>query len=161
MGADDVDLKGQVMSAVVVSIVVLLAASTYSALAQQRTQQLPTATEAFNLRSKCAALGEQILESNVIGSALTQSQVSHYEPRTNRCYVELTIQTADMTKPMNYLNRVLYDGQTKEMLAFSRIEKGTKSGNVFDRQHQATSLQNAGWDDANAYIDEMMADDRK
>jgi hypothetical protein len=60
---------------------VLLAASTSSAVAQQqRTHQLPTATEVFNLRSRCAALGERMLEENVIGSALTQSQISHYEP---------------------------------------------------------------------------------
>jgi hypothetical protein len=107
------------MSAVVVVIVVLLAACMSSAVAQQRTHQLPTATEVFNLRSRCVALGDQILEANTIGSALTQSQVSHYEPRTNRCYVELTIQTADLSKPtsQHYMNRVLYDGQTKEMLA--------------------------------------------
>jgi hypothetical protein len=151
------------MSAVIIAVVVLLAASISSAVAQQqRTHQLPTATEVFNLRSRCAALGEQILEANMAGSALTESQVSHYEPRTNRCYVELTVQTADLNKPFNqqYHSRVLYDGQTKEMLAYARIERGTKSGNVFDQQHWSTSAENAGWDDAIAYIKEKMAGDR-
>jgi hypothetical protein len=117
----------------------------------------------FNLRSKCAALGDRLLEETTIGIALTKSQVSHYEPRTNRCYVELTIQTADLSKPIDqhYHHRVLYDGQTKEMLASAQIERGKKSGMVFDKQHRATSLANAGWDDAGAYIDAMMADDRK
>jgi hypothetical protein len=134
-----------------------------SAVAQQQTQRLPTATEVFNLRSKCAALGDRLLEETTIGIALTKSQVSHYEPRTNRCYVELTIQTADLSKPIDqhYHHRVLYDGQTKEMLASAQIERGKKSGMVFDKQHRATTLTNAGWDDAGAYIDAMMADDRK
>ena len=65
-----------------------------------------------------------------------------------------------MTKPMNYLNRTLYDGQTKEMLAFAKIEKDKKVGMVFDKQHRTTSLDNAGWDDATKYIDEMMTEDR-
>jgi hypothetical protein len=152
------------MNTVIVGVLVVLAASTSSALAQQqRTHQLPTATEVFNLRSKCAALGERILEDNTIGIALTQSQITHYEPRTNRCYVELTIQTADLSKPIgqHYHNRVLYDGQTKEMLAYAQIERDKKHGMVFDKQHQKTSWDNAGWDDASAYIDAMMTDDRK
>jgi hypothetical protein len=135
------------MNTVIVGVLVLLAASTSSAVAQQqRTHQLPTATEVFNLRSKCAALGERILEDNTIGSALTQSQVTHYEPRTNRCYVELTIQTADLSKPIDqhYNHRVLYDGQTKEMLAWALIERGKKGGMVFDKQHRSTSLVNSG-----------------
>jgi hypothetical protein len=114
------------MNTVIVGVLVVLAASTSSAAAQQ--QRTPTATEVFNLRSRCAALGERILEGNTIGSALTQSQVTHYEPRTNRCYVELTIQTADASKPIDqhYHHRVLYDGQTKEMLAWALIERGKK-----------------------------------
>jgi len=104
-----------------------------------RTNRLPSATEVFHLRSECVALGQKILDGNVVGSALSHSQVSHYDPRTNRCYVELTIQTADTTKPLDYLNRVLYDGQTGEMLAVARLEKGKKWGMVFDRQHQITA----------------------
>jgi hypothetical protein len=57
--------------------------------------------------------------------------------------------------------RNLFDGQTKELLAFANIERGKKAGMVFDRQHRSTSLANAGWDDASAYIDGQMADDRK
>jgi hypothetical protein len=64
---------GGEMNTVIVGVLVVLAASTSSAVAQQqRTHQLPTATEVFNLRSRCAALGERILEGNTIGPALTQ-----------------------------------------------------------------------------------------
>ena len=131
-----------------------------SALCQERTFQRPTATEVFRLRSVCAELGERILQSNVIGSALYQQQVSHYDERTNRCYVELTVQNAQ--SPDLYINRNLFDGQTKELLAFARIEKGQKVGMVFDRQHVIKyNLKNAGWDDASEYIDERMIEDRK
>ena len=121
----------------------------------------PTATEIFDLRSKCAALGRKMLDQNVIGPALTQTQISRYQPLTNRCYVELNAQTADMTKRMTYFHTVLYDGQTGEMLASMKIVNGQKSGMVFDRNHQTKTDANAGWDDARIYIDEMMADDRK
>lgn len=121
----------------------------------------PTATEVFHLRSECAILGEKILSENVIGPALYQSQASHYDPQTNRCYVELTVQTADVTKRRELFHRYLFDGQTGEMLAVAQIEKGEKSGMVFDRQHRTTTLEAAGWNDASNYIDTLMADDRQ
>jgi hypothetical protein len=125
-----------------------------TAVAQQR-EQLPSV-----LDLECAASGEKIFEENIIvGSALTQSQASRYDPRTNRCYVELIVQAAD--KPTDYQHRVLYDGQTNGMLAFAEIHNGKKGGKVFDQQHRTTNLDNAGWDDASEYIDQMMAEDRK
>ena len=60
----------------------------------------PTATEIFNLRTKCAELGNKINgEHDFVHSAyltftlpvLKQEQSSHYDPRTNRCYVELRV----------------------------------------------------------------------
>ena len=41
----------------------------------------PSATEIFNLRSQCAELGEKIMDGNIIGVALGQEQVSHYDPQ--------------------------------------------------------------------------------
>ena len=84
----------------------------------------PTATEVFNLRSKCAELGEKILDGNIIGSALAQEHVSHYDPKTNRCYVELDVHMADLSKWDDYRSRNLYDGQTGEILAWTRDQKG-------------------------------------
>jgi hypothetical protein len=127
---------------------------TAAAVAQSGEQQLLTK------RLECAELGEKIAEENIIvGPAVTQSQVLRYNPRTNRCYVELIVQAAD--KPTDYQHRVLYDGQTNEMLAFAEIHNGKKGGKVFDQQHRTTNLDNAGWDDASEYIDQMMAEDRK
>ena len=71
----------------------------------------------FALRSKCVELAQQILDENVIGSALTQTQDSHYEPRTNRCYVKLTVHMADLERFEEYNHTLLYDGQTRELLA--------------------------------------------
>jgi hypothetical protein len=118
--------------------------------AQQRTFQPPTATEVFDLRSRCAALGEKLLKDNFTSG----SQLSHYNPTTNRCYVELTAGSA-------LLGRSLYDGQTKELLAYTINNNGHRSGEIHDRQHQTTRPeQNFGWDNATAYIDKMMAEDR-
>ena len=122
----------------------------------------PTATEIFNLRSECAALGQKILENNVIGRPLTQSQVSHYEPRTNRCYVELTVEIANAQTPsgMSSTHRYLFDGQTGEMLAAAMIEKAERSGKVYDRTYIQQIGNDAGFANATKYIDDRMADDR-
>jgi hypothetical protein len=73
--------------------------------------------------------------------------------------VQLIVEHA--INPKEYLTIFLYDGQTKEILAYGKIEKGNRNGAVFDSQHKATSSTNAGWDDAKQYIDQMMAEDRK
>jgi len=66
--------------------------------------------------------------------------------------VEITTQAIDPSK-LDYNSQILFDGQTGEMLAFARIERGQKVGMVFDRQHRVTTRDNAGWDDANAYLE--------
>jgi hypothetical protein len=114
----------------------------------------PSATEIFNLRSKCAELGEKIINGNTIGIALDQEQFSHYDPKSNRCYVELSVHTADVAH-LDYAVRYLYDGQTGEMLAWSQIKKGVKTGFV-DFSSGAD-----GFDAANTKIEALMADDRK
>jgi hypothetical protein len=125
-------------------------------------QQLPTAAEAFQLRSTCVKLGEKLLEENAIGSGLTQSQVAHYDARSNRCYVEHIVHMTDLSKLDEYHARYLKDGQTKELLAVARVEKGKKLGTVYDKQrHPSGELTNAGWDDAGAYINKIMANERR
>ena len=132
-----------------------------AATAAERAHSLPTAAEVIQLRATCAALGQQILEGNVIRSALYQEQFTHYSPRTNRCYVEMRIQTDDLQKHSDRVGQYLYDGQTKELLAFAQIQDGKKSGRVFDLDHRTTSFENSGWDDASEYIYAMMTDDRR
>jgi hypothetical protein len=132
-----------------------------AAKAADPVYQLPTAAEIIQLRSTCAALGQQILEGNFIRLALYQEQFSRYNPRTNRCYVEMRVQTADPNKHSDRFGQYLYDGQTREMLAFAQIQNGKKSGRVFDLHHRTTSFENAGWDDASEYIYATMTDDRR
>jgi hypothetical protein len=115
----------------------------------------PSATEIFNLRSKCAELGEKIMEGNHIGSALTQSQVSHYDSGTNRCYVELDVNVADLSKWDEYNSRCLFDGQTGELLGWVKNEKGKKAAYVTD------SPNVLDYDAAAMKIGALMADDRK
>ena len=112
----------------------------------------PTATEVFHLRSECAALGEKAPTSPTIAPGITTSPISHYEPRTNRCYV--AVNTVDAPKPFTHASRrYLFDGQTGEVLAYTEVKDGEKSAAVAGRK--------AGWDDASKYIDGLMADDRK
>ena len=73
----------------------------------------------------------------------------------------MRIYTQDPNKNSERFGQYLYDGQTKEMLAFAQIQNGKKAGRVFDLQHRTTSFENAGWDDASEYIHAMMTDDRK
>jgi hypothetical protein len=130
------------------------------ATAADRAHENPAATEDVQLRSACAALAQEILEGNVIRSALYQEQFSRYSPSTNRCYVEIRVQTGELNEDLHRFGRYLYDGQTKEMLAFAQIQNGKKTGKVFDLHHRTMSFENAGWDDASEYIYTMMAGDR-
>lgn len=94
----------------------------------------PTASELFELQSKCTALGEKVLQNSMIGNALTQEQVSRYNPKDNRCYVKLSVSTADLTTPRERFLRHDYldDGQSGEMLAYSYDDGSKKSCMVFD-----------------------------
>jgi hypothetical protein len=143
--------------------VCLLAASAClpfaAATAAGKSGQPPAAAEEARLRSACAASGEQILASNFIRSAVYQEQFSRYSVRTSRCYVEMRVQTVTPADKSDRVGRFLYDGQTKELLAFAEIKDGKKSGRVFDLNHGTTSFDNAGFDDASEYIYAMMAAD--
>lgn len=111
----------------------------------------PTAAEVFHLRSERAALGQKILDSHSVDPSTGGYQVSHYEPRTNRCYVRLdSIALKNTTADFA---RFLIDGQTGEVLALAEVQNGNKTGRLADR--------NVGWVNADRYIDAMMADDRK
>ena len=121
----------------------------------------PTATEVFNLRSKCAEFGEKIMKNTVIADGLTKDQVSHYEPKTNRCYVQLTVQSADPAKENEYFQQYLFDGQTGQELAVIRREKGIKSGDVFIDPSPLNGNGDELYLDASSFINKMMEDDRR
>jgi hypothetical protein len=155
--------------------------------------QTPTAAEVFNLRTKCAELGEKINGEYDFASPgnvtfklpfIKQEELSHYDPKTNRCYVELRVHVNDslmgfmMVAPKHnamrskmkdglddflkhydlaYIERHLYDGQTGEELASSQngLKGVTPTGYVKGR------LSKVEWFDAANEMDNLMADDRK
>jgi len=132
---------------------------------QPASNRLPTATEVFDLRLKCVALGEKILSENFIGSALTHDQVSRYNPETNRCYVKLGVSTADLSTPREKFVRddFLYDGQTKEMLAYAYWDGNRKSAEIFSESLQRFVHDPTlpSYDETEALMDKFVAEDRK
>jgi hypothetical protein len=66
----------------------------------------PTAEQAYRLQDDCTKRGEKVLRENIIGSALTEEQVSRYNATTNRCYVRLEVHA------MNFDDIVKYDEST-------------------------------------------------
>jgi hypothetical protein len=125
------------------------------------TFRSPTATEVFNLRSKCADLGEKIMKNTVIGDALKKDQVSHYEPKTNRCYVQLTVWNADPAKGDDYFQQYLFDGQTGQVLAAIHRDKGVRSGEISIDPSPLNGNPDELYVDASMFISKMMADDRQ
>jgi hypothetical protein len=129
------------------------------ATAGDRVHQNPAVIEDVQLRSACAGWAQQILERNFVRSAVYQEQFWRYSPSTDRCYVEIRVQTGGLSEHSDRFGQYLYDGETRELLAFAQIQNGKKSGKVFDLHHPTKSFENAGWDDANEYIYTMMAGD--
>jgi hypothetical protein len=105
------------------------------------------------------------MEENIIGRDLRQSQVSHYDPKSNRCYVQLTV--SHMTTPRDNYDIFLYDGQTRDMLASVSVEHGEKVGMVFvevpsnPTEHHGASTTDHGFAEGREFIDRAMEDDRK
>ena len=131
------------------------------------TFRAPSATELFDLQSKCSAMGEKVLQNNFIGNALTQEQVSHYNPKDNRCYVKLSVHTADLTTPRDkYIeDNYLEDGQSGEILADTFVKAEKKSGMVFDsslrKLMQEKKQADTDTDAISDLIDSFVATDRR
>jgi hypothetical protein len=121
----------------------------------------PTATEVFDLRSKCADLGEKIMKNTAIADALAKDQLSHYEPKTNRCYVQLTVQNPNPAKRNEYFRQYLFDGQTGQVLAEIRREKGTRSGDIYIDPSPLNGNSDELYVDASIFIRKMMTDDAR
>jgi hypothetical protein len=120
------------------------------------TFRKPTATEAFNLRTKCAELGDEILRRHPVQPPFIQEQTSHYDPKTNRCYVDLLVTNMDQElKSGDYIAEAVYDGQSRELLASVERNKGKLTVIVKDGPLDASDT------DAYAKIKSLMADDRK
>jgi hypothetical protein len=85
----------------------------------------PTAEQAYSLKDDCTRRGEAILREDEIGPVLTKDQVSRYNPTTNKCYVRLEVHAMNLREWGKYDNTTsLYDGQTKELLAYVMVRPG-------------------------------------
>jgi hypothetical protein len=89
-------------------------------------QTKPTATEIFNLRTKCGELAERIREwqqkegvQSYLGTKAYVSQTSNYDAQTNRCYAEITTSITSMHEDkLSTTDFVdLYDAQSRQQLA--------------------------------------------
>jgi hypothetical protein len=131
----------------------------------EQTGATPTATEIFDLRSKCAALGQKIMEGNAIGNALTQDVLSHYNSSSNRCYVKLSVHTADLTTPLPQTidDEYLYDGQTGEFLLAASSERGRKFANIMSDSFRTFFHDPVlpTYVETDALIDKFMVEERK
>jgi hypothetical protein len=90
------------------------------AAAQGQTARPPSASEVFHMRTECAKLGDQLMKDESRESVsnhppTSKENRSHYDPRSNRCYVELR----EWSLTDREDDRLLYDGQTREMLAYT------------------------------------------
>lgn len=89
------------------------------------SSRAPMATELFNLRSKCEELAQKLDADMLHGDALAQDHTSHYSLADNRCYVELDVHSIDKFEDNN--SRYLYDGQTRDLLAWITHKHGKTS----------------------------------
>jgi hypothetical protein len=115
-----------------------------SVTATGQTNRLPTEPEIVHLRAECQHLGEELLAVKVLPEV--KSQVSHYNPRDNNCYVLVTLRT------VKYQNHSLYDGQSLKLIAIAEVDT------MFKRVDQNGLFMKGGgvYDSVCAYIDEKM-----
>lgn len=122
----------------------------------------PNAAEGFNMRSKCAELGQRLLDQDVHGSAVNVTQTSLYKPQTNRCYVELHASAADLTQDQGIYRRTVYDGQTGEILAWVDIKKDAKQKDACSAtQRQVFGIsESATCEEISSSLTDFLAEDR-
>jgi hypothetical protein len=130
------------------------------------SSQLPTAAEVFALRSKCADLINDLRNARYpppvgLPPTLDVTFKSHYNPSANRCYVLETEQ--GYVAPSGYTKRTLYDGQTKEVLAYTHLDADMRVRGAMRAGHLEVKADVVGatpYDQADAFIKKVMEDDR-
>lgn len=101
----------------------------------ERAVRPTTATEVFNLRTKC----QQIVDTDVeegriggVGNALKADIKSHYNPVTNHCYAQVTVlknfNVVFPGIPTDYCAIALYDAQTLDLLLSTDQKNGNQVG---------------------------------
>ena len=134
-------------------VLALMAVGTIEAFAEA------SAPEIFSLRKQCQVMAETMAESHVNGPYWFQTATSNYSIRSQHCYVLLELATADTTVALSaYKHRAyLYDGHTNELLAWTKVEGGDKSGSVSDQYFDGP---NSGFEAASAYVKTRMNPER-
>jgi hypothetical protein len=145
-------------------------------------QTAPSATEAFNLGIQCKEMARQkfldvrparpITYSEGAVSGMSAAQVdqlnlealevlgeaewSHYNPKTNRCYIEIYLHNRHRKPPLREEEWwYVYDAQTDDVLGYANVTSAGKWGVVYDHKYAA---RKDGWDAAMAYIEAVMVD---
>ena len=89
-----------------------------------------------------------------MANVILASHASNYDPKSNRCYIEIVRQWRDGRDfEFEQYVRQIYDGQTNNLLAYARINMGLKIGVVNDDYR---STADDSFDNANAYMDQKM-----
>ena len=128
------------------------------------------AAEASNMRIQCKKMADEKAERLWLLNPYLRQQPevirrlanAKYDAKNDRCYIEIfDHHKAGGQRVFDLQQRQIYDAQKDDLLAFAKIQKGKKVGMVFDPTHRSTMGNDLGWQDANSYIDRMMADPRK
>jgi hypothetical protein len=119
-----------------------------------------TATELFNLRSKCADLADRIRDGKIEPGARLKV-TSRYDRGSNRCYADLFIFRLD-----GPVDRYLFDAQTREALAETHTLEKRKWGEVAlsilhgRPESELTAYEMHSFDYANERINALIREDR-
>ena len=150
-------------------------------------QTPPTATEAFNLRTKCKQSADQKADelawhglSVADGASMGMSAAdvarlndearpevleswssSKYDAINNRCYVRIYQHTRRESN--DYELHQVYDAQANDLLAYAAITNGKKHSLILDQSYNGDRFISGddGWEAAIVYMYELMADPRK
>jgi hypothetical protein len=100
-----------------------------------------TTSEMFNIRSKCAQMGQELAEKEAEGAVLID-QITQYDAKKNQCLVKLhSLSQVDSSIFIN-----LYDAQTHERLAGTIEKRNGKQGwisNMKTHESSKTSYEAA------------------
>ncbi len=110
----------------------------------------PNDSELARRQAECEHAGQLVLQHASLDDTLSQSVSASYNPRSNRCLVELQTRPADPAKALDELTRTLFDGDTRDMLGTTKIEGKKRSALILE-----TGVTD--FDDANLYIDKQMS----
>jgi len=123
------------------------------AVAPVAAQPAPTATEIFELRTKCEAMAKEIAKSFEKHQAQNAFEFSvaakgNLSLKSLHCYALITLnynfnngkKSHERTGKSGDLYQHLYDAQTGESLASALIENGKKSGSIRDDDQHKSDL---------------------